>query len=76
MPEKALRAVHDDDLPAYLESLGLLSDIKAGRLRCKFCDDPVTLVNLHALFPDSGAVRLACSKPDCIKQLMGYLSER
>ena len=76
MAQETLSAVHDDDLPTYLESLGLFSDLKAGRIVCKFCADVITLVNLHALFPDSGNIRLTCSKPECIKKLMGYLSDR
>lgn len=77
MAEKGvLHAVHDDDLATYLESLGILSDLKAGRLGCKFCGEGVTLNSLQALFPESGMIHVVCSKADCMKKLMLYVAER
>ena len=76
MSKNVLRAVHDDDLEKYLESLGLLSDVQAERLRCKFCESPVNLTTLHALFPQSGMIHVVCSKPECIRALMQYVSQR
>ena len=71
-----LPAVHDDDLREYLESLGLLADLEAERLRCKLCGDAVSLLNLHALFPDSGTIGVICDRADCIKKLVRNLWER
>lgn len=76
MAKKVLHAVHDDDLKVYLDSLGLLSDLQAGNLRCKFCNNSVNFLTLHALLPDSGTIRVICSCPDCIKKLMQHLNER
>jgi hypothetical protein len=61
-----LQAVHDDDLDELLERLGVAHDFRAGSTRCKFCGDVVNDSNLNALFPESGAVKFACTKPECV----------
>lgn len=76
MADDALQAVHDDDLMTYMDSLGLLKEFQLGRLTCRTCGDVITMENLHAFLPDSGQIRVFCSKPDCVKQLMQLLSER
>ena len=67
-----LRAIYDDDLLEFLKNLGVLHDIQAGRMRCKFCREPVTLETLLAVLPESGSVRAICSGPSCSKQLSDY----
>jgi hypothetical protein len=76
MPEDALQAVHDDDLMTYMNSLGIRKDFENGSLTCRICGDVINMDNLHAFLPDSGQIRVFCSKPDCIKKLMQLLSER
>jgi hypothetical protein len=73
---QTLRAVHDDDLEAFLEALGIASDVRAGRMDCAFCKDTVTLANLHAVFPDGGDVKVVCDRPDCVKELLARLEAR
>jgi hypothetical protein len=62
LPKEKLNAVYDDDLEAYLEKLGVLGAIHRGKMKCKFCRMPVTLANLHSLFPESGSVKVVCDK--------------
>jgi len=76
MQKETLRAVHDDDLEELLQSLGLLHDFRAGKLRCKFCKRIITWDNLHSLFPDSGAVKTVCNDIECIKALLGHVEKR
>lgn len=71
-----LKAVHDNDLEELLDSLGLNAKLKAGELKCSFCKDVITIENLHSFFPDSGSIKLTCSKPDCVKLLMAKLEEK
>ena len=71
--KERLKVVHDDDLTALLDRLGILGKVRHGEVRCKFCEEPVTLENLHSLFPLSGAVKLVCDKPACIKGLTEFL---
>jgi hypothetical protein len=71
----SLHAVHDDDLVAVLEALGLARDFDGGRLTCKFCGDVITWSNLHSLFPESGDIKLVCSKPECVKSLLTHLQQ-
>jgi hypothetical protein len=73
---ETLRAVHDDDLEQVLKALGLFEDVKAGRTRCALCREPVTLDTLHAVYPDSGELKVACEKAECVKLLLSRLERR
>lgn len=75
MTEK-IKAIHDNNLEEFFESLGINSKFQAGKLSCAFCKEVVNFDNLHSVFPDSGAVKLACSKPKCVMMLMIKLEEK
>jgi len=70
MEQETVKAVYDDDLEDVLRGLGVYGDFRQGKLRCAFCRDTITWANLHSLFPDSGAVKCTCSRPDCVKELL------
>ena len=71
-----LHAVHDDDLRAVLEKLGLAPAFDRGDLRCQFCREPVTWDNLHSLMPDGrGSIGAVCDKPSCTKAFLEYLNK-
>ncbi|MBF6613844.1 MAG: hypothetical protein IVW55_12020 [Chloroflexi bacterium] len=72
----SVKAVYDDDLVALLRALDVYGDFTAHRLRCAFCRDTITWDNLYALYPDSGAVKCCCSKPDCVEGLLAKRSEK
>ena len=73
---ETLRAVYDDELERLLESLGLGHDYRAGTLLCAFSRDVITWDNLNAVFPDSGAVKVACTRPECVEALTEKLDAR
>ncbi len=68
--KKTVNAVHDDDLLDLLEGLGLKNKFLNSQLTCAFCDETITWQNLHSIFPDSGAIKVCCTKPDCVNQLI------
>jgi len=70
-----IAAVHDDDLVGFLDSLGVLSDVKRGDARCKFCRQVISLDNLVAVFPESGDIKFVCDKPGCLALLGEHRSE-
>ena len=76
MEKGTLRAVHDDDLDELLGALGLYSDFVHGKLKCAFCKDPITVDNLHSLFPDSGTIKLSCNQPQCVDSLLLRIEAR
>lgn len=71
-----LNAVYDDELMGVLEQLGVAKDFARGELQCAFCGDTITWDNLYSLFPDSGAVKFSCDKPECVNQLMEKVEAR
>lgn len=76
MNRQAIRAVHDDDLEGVLRGLGLYRDFVNGRISCAFCREAVNWDNLHSLFPDSGAVKCSCSRPECVKALLSRIGPK
>jgi len=70
MTGESIRAVHDDDLDAVLDRLGLGRHLRAGELKCKICGAIVTRETLQALFPDSGTIKVLCNNVSCMKELI------
>ena len=69
-------AVHDDDLYEYVEKLGVRRRLERGEMTCFECHDPLSLENISAIFPDSGAIKGVCNKLDCLSALMRWREER
>lgn len=61
-----LHAVHENDLLAFLEKLGVLEDFNSGKLVCSQCGNVVTSENLAFIYPSEGTVKFVCSSPACI----------
>jgi hypothetical protein len=61
-----IKAVHDDDLPRLLDSLGLLTPIDRGEMKCMFCDNIITTENLSAILSRGRSIHLICCSPECI----------
>ena len=66
MGTKTLKAVHDDDLIDFLQAVGILDDLQAGRSFCHYCGDAVDLEALEAVIPFERDIRVVCAKPDCL----------
>lgn len=64
-----VKAVHDDDLPLLLESLGILEKVQKGEVNCVYCGNTVNLDNLEAIFLKNKEIKFVCSKPICISKL-------
>lgn len=74
-PNDSISAVHDDDLMEFLDGLGVLGNLQAGKAKCKFCRDTVTFDNLAAIFPESGDVKFVCDKDGCLSSLAEHRTE-
>jgi len=67
--KQKIRAVHDDDLEGFLDSLDLLQNLKRGELRCTICGVQVTLDNFGAVGSHNGTIILACDRTSCLAEL-------
>jgi hypothetical protein len=67
--KEKLKFVLDSDLEVYLKSLGLYTDIQKGHLKCTFCGDRITIVNLSALVPEKKEIKLVCTKYGCVNRV-------
>lgn len=70
-----IKAIHDIDLEKTLENFGLLRKINNNKIKCKFCGDVINIKNIYALFPESGSIKIICSNPTCIKELLNLIRE-
>jgi|GEM_PF-1002245 len=68
-----IKAVHESDLRGFLANIGLLEDFEAGKAKCKFCGDVVTMDNIYSVIKVADKHRLVCSKATCVSELMAYL---
>jgi hypothetical protein len=69
MAEKhEIRAVHENNLEEMLKELGILDDMREGRIKCKFCGKKVTLENLGCLYPESDDISVCCNDSKCFVQ--------
>jgi hypothetical protein len=76
MKKKTVDAIYDDDLLEFLDRLELKNKFLSGQLTCAFCGDVISWDNLHSVFPDSGTIKLCCSKPECINRLISKVQKR
>ncbi len=65
-----IRAVMDEDLEAFLESLGLLYPMEQEMLRCGFCGEVVRRDNLLSVYPENDEIRVCCTSPQCYGTLV------
>jgi hypothetical protein len=63
-----MKAIYDDDLIEFLESIGEYKKIIRGKIKCKFCGEIITIDNISNIFPESGTVKYICNNPNCIVQ--------
>lgn len=71
-PKEDIKAVHDDDLERFLSSIGLLHDVRAGKVRCKFCRESLDLESIQTVFPESGSVSIVCNRQRCANDFLSY----
>lgn len=68
-PEKEeIKAVYDDDLEGYLESLDLWKPIKEGIVDCHFCKTSVSRDSIGAIVPTDDGIAVVCDDESCVYQ--------
>lgn len=71
-----LNTVYDNDLEELLIKLNLYDNIKAGKIKCKFTGEIITLDNLHSIFPEENTIKVVCDSPNAIKLLSEYINDK
>jgi hypothetical protein len=62
--KRTISAVHETDLEEFFESLGILSQILAGEMKCIICTDQISLGNIAKVIIGN-EVQLVCDKSTC-----------
>jgi hypothetical protein len=74
--EITIYAIDDKNLVGVLEKLGIYQDVVAGRTRCHFCGNTVTVQNLGGLFKHEGQIRLVCNNIRCLYEAAWLTARR
>ena len=69
MERHRLRAIYEDDLIKFLESIGIKSAVRSGDLRCRVCNKVVSIDTLQAVIPMGNKVGIVCSKKKCLNKI-------
>lgn len=67
--QETISAVHHAEVEEFFESLGLLEDLRGGKLVCQTCGTVITLANFRAMTKKSGELLLSCNREDCFQRL-------
>jgi hypothetical protein len=69
MERHRLRAIYEEDLVKFLESIGIKSAIEKGELKCHVCNEIVSIDTLQAVIPIGKNIGVLCSKKSCLNKI-------
>lgn len=67
--EDKIQFIHDSNLEAILLKLGLLENIRLGKIECFFCKKTITLDNLQGVYYRDGQLCVSCDDILCVEKL-------
>ncbi len=65
-----IKAVYDTDLNSLLEKLGMMEDMKNGKIKCSFCDCMLSVDNFGGIFNEKGHLKPFCKKTECYLEVL------
>jgi hypothetical protein len=65
MQDFEINAIHENELEEFLENIGILEDIKKGKIKCNFCKQIVKLDNFYSVYPKNNRIYVCCEKTQC-----------
>jgi hypothetical protein len=69
MKTAEVAAVHEDDVLAFLDAIGVAGDFESGELACVVCESPLIDSGLGAVRGTTdGAFEFACARLDCLDE--------
>jgi len=63
--KQKIEAVYESDLEKVLKDLELYDDIVGAKIKCAYCNNPITLDNLLCVFVEKGKLKVSCSRVPC-----------
>ena len=70
MEKHVIKAVHEKNVEELLVSLGMLEELKSGKLNCSKCNRVINMQNLLCLYPDGDKVRICCNARECYESVL------
>jgi len=75
MTLERVRAVHEDDLDNFLDSLDLLQALVNGTLRCLICGRTIDRDNLLCVIPIGDSIEVCCNDFKCYEETLRLTRE-
>ena len=69
-------AAYDKEFEQILEKLHLLEALKEGTLRCAFCQNEITLENVHGVFSKNHSLHVSCDRLPCHTKLVEHQKDQ
>ncbi|MFW9799908.1 MAG: hypothetical protein ACFFD9_05695 [Candidatus Thorarchaeota archaeon] len=63
--KRILNAVHEHDLEEFLESVGLLAELKSEQLKCMICAEFIKMDEIAKIIVHRGHISVICHKANC-----------
>lgn len=64
-----IKAIYNEDLEEFLQSVGELEPIKKGERFCKSCGSPINVNNIQMVIPKKGLpYEYVCDSVICVEQ--------
>jgi hypothetical protein len=70
MEKQVIKAVHENNLEELLKRLGMLEDLKNGKLHCSKCNKIITTNNLLCLYPVGENINVSCNAQGCYESVL------
>lgn len=70
--KEKINVIENHKFEKLLESLGILDSVLNGSKKCKFCNQSTNIDDISSMFPESGDIKIVCSKVSCLKDFIRY----
>ena len=65
-----IKAVHDTDLKSLLKRLGMMEDMKNGKIKCSLCDCILKFDNFGGIYKENNQLKPFCQKIECYLEVL------
>lgn len=74
--KEKMGVIQESKLERLLDNLNILDEVLSGLKKCKFCNESVKLNEIFSIFPESGDIKIVCSKVNCMKDFIRYRDDK
>lgn len=65
-----LKAVFEDDISEFLDSIGMLDFVIKGKAHCSECGEKVFLKTISLVYPENNDIKFCCENSRCYTSIV------